>query len=158
MNILYASHIKPVQATGVKLMREVAFDSFAALSLQPLATITLNAPPVRVHGYLLSLFAMPVTRTTIRMSYVSPHVQFLQAHGNVVTVITLVRRHSNAAARSGAEEIATACMAQLLGMGLLLNSTDHANSPFEPVRDRTESWAIAALTNLADAKTDYGSR
>jgi hypothetical protein len=41
-------------------------------------------------------------------------------------------------------------MARLLGMGLLLNSTDHANSPFERSRDRTESRAITALTNLVE--------
>jgi hypothetical protein len=51
---------------------------------------------------------------------------------------------------SAAEEIATACMAQLLGMGLLLNATDHANSPFEPSRDGTASRAIAALTDLVE--------
>ncbi len=39
-------------------------------------------------------------------------------------------------------------MAQLLGTGLLLNSIDHADSPFEPVGDRTASRAIAALTDL----------
>jgi len=53
-------------------------------------------------------------------------------------------------ARSRVEEIATACMAQLLGMGLLLNSTDHAGSPFESIRDRTASQAIAALTHLVE--------
>jgi len=73
---------------------------------------------------------------------------------HIVSLLLSPGDESNAAALSGAEEIATACMAQLLGMGLLFNSTDQANSPFEPIRDRTESWAIAALTNLADAKTD----
>ena len=77
---------------------------------------------------------------------------------HIVSLLLVPGDESNADARSGAEEIAQACMAQLLGMGLLLNSTDHANSPFETIRDRTESWAIAALTNLADAKTDYGGR
>jgi hypothetical protein len=57
---------------------------------------------------------------------------------------------SNAAARSAAEEIATACMAQLLGMGLLSSSTDHANAAFEPIRDRTEFRAIEALTHLVE--------
>jgi TetR/AcrR family transcriptional repressor of nem operon len=57
-----------------------------------------------------------------------------------------------AAARGRAEEIATACMAQLLGMGLLKNSTDDANSASEPSPDRVGSWAISALTNLADTK------
>ena len=56
----------------------------------------------------------------------------------------------NAAERRGAEEIATACMAQLLGMGLLLNASDHTNAPFEPIRDRTASRAIEALTNLVE--------
>ena len=53
-------------------------------------------------------------------------------------------------ARRDAEEIATACMAQLLGLGLLLNSTDHAASPFARIRDRSEPRAIAALANLAE--------
>ena len=68
-------------------------------------------------------------------------------------IISLLLRpvdESGAAARSGAEEIATACMAQLLGMGLLLSSTGHAESPFESARDRTASRAIAALTTLAE--------
>jgi hypothetical protein len=41
-------------------------------------------------------------------------------------------------------------MAQLLGMGLLLNSTDRADARFEPMRDGTESRAIAALTALVE--------
>ncbi len=69
---------------------------------------------------------------------------------HIVSLILLPADECDAAARSEAEEIATACMAQLLGMGLLLNSTDHANSPFGPIRDRTESQAIAALTNLVE--------
>jgi AcrR family transcriptional regulator len=69
---------------------------------------------------------------------------------HIVSLLLLPVDECDAAVRSGAEEIATACMAQLLGMGLLLNSTDHANSPFEPIRDRTASRAIAALTNLVE--------
>jgi hypothetical protein len=70
---------------------------------------------------------------------------------HIVALILSPLDEPDAAARSQAEEIATACMAQLLGMGLLLNSTDQANSS-EPSRDRAESWAISALTNIADAK------
>ena len=69
---------------------------------------------------------------------------------HIVSLLMLPLDKGNAAARSGAEEIATACMAQLLGMGLLLSSTDQANSPFEPIRDRTASRAIEALTNLVE--------
>jgi TetR/AcrR family transcriptional repressor of nem operon len=72
---------------------------------------------------------------------------------HIVSLLLSPGDESNTA-RSRAEEIATTCMAQLLGMGLLLNSTDQANSPFEPIRDRIESWSITALTHLANAKTD----
>lgn len=71
---------------------------------------------------------------------------------HIVSLLLTPVNESDDKARSGAEEIAIACMAQLLGMGLLLNSTAHANAPFEPIRDRTESLAIAALTNLATPK------
>ena len=69
---------------------------------------------------------------------------------HIVSLLLLPVDESDAAAWSGAEEVATACMAQLLGMGLLLSSTDHADSPFEPVRARAASRAIAALTNLVE--------
>jgi AcrR family transcriptional regulator len=69
---------------------------------------------------------------------------------HIVSLLLMPANEGNAAAQSEAEAIATACMAQLLGMGLLLNSTDHANSPFEPGRARTESRAIAALTSLVE--------
>jgi AcrR family transcriptional regulator len=62
-------------------------------------------------------------------------------------VSLLVSDERDAAARGGAEAIATACMAQLLGMGLLLNSTDRA---FDPRRDETHSRAIIALTSLVE--------
>jgi hypothetical protein len=52
-------------------------------------------------------------------------------------------------ARRDAEEIATACMAQLLGFGLLLSSTDQADAPFESIRDRTAARAIEALTKIS---------
>jgi AcrR family transcriptional regulator len=67
---------------------------------------------------------------------------------HIVSLLMSPADEGDAAVRSGAEEIATACMAQLLGMGLLLTATDHANSPFEPIRERIESRAIAALTEL----------
>jgi TetR/AcrR family transcriptional repressor of nem operon len=69
---------------------------------------------------------------------------------HIVSLLLSPATESNAAARSRAEEIATACMAQLLGMGLLLSSTDRADSPFGSIRDRTASRAIEALTNLLD--------
>lgn len=66
-------------------------------------------------------------------------------------IVSLIARPGDGetAARE-AEEIATACMAQLLGMGLLLTSTDHAGSPFELHRDRSASMAIAALTDFIE--------
>jgi TetR/AcrR family transcriptional repressor of nem operon len=69
---------------------------------------------------------------------------------HIVSLLLSPGDQSDAAALSRAEEIATACMAELLGMGLLLNSTDAADSPFEPSRDGTASRAIAALTNLVE--------
>jgi AcrR family transcriptional regulator len=68
----------------------------------------------------------------------------------IVSLLLMRVDESNAAARNRAEEIATACMAQLLGMGLMLNSTDYSNSPFEPIRDQTEFPAITALTSLVE--------
>jgi AcrR family transcriptional regulator len=69
-------------------------------------------------------------------------------------IVSLLRKpvdESNEAAVSEAEEIATACMAQLLGMGLLLNATDYGNSPAEPLRYRAETAAITALASLVEA-------
>jgi AcrR family transcriptional regulator len=69
---------------------------------------------------------------------------------HVISLLLTPADEGDAAARSEAEEIATACMAQLLGMGLLLNSTDLAKSPFEPSREATQSRAIAGLTKLVE--------
>jgi AcrR family transcriptional regulator len=69
---------------------------------------------------------------------------------HIVSLLISPLDQSNVTARSSAEETATACMAQLLGMGLLLSSTDHADSPFAPGRDQAASRAIAALTNLVE--------
>ena len=62
VHVLYASDIEPVHAAGIELMREVPFDPFSALPLQPLATFALNAPPVGIDRCLLRLFAVPVAR------------------------------------------------------------------------------------------------
>jgi TetR/AcrR family transcriptional repressor of nem operon len=56
----------------------------------------------------------------------------------------------DAVAGCEAEEIATACMGQLLGMGLLLSATDPTGSPFEPVRDRAAYLGIVALSGLVE--------
>ncbi len=69
---------------------------------------------------------------------------------HIVALLLSPADESNATLLSAAEEIATACMAQLLGLGLLLSATDQANSPFESARDQTASRAIAALTNLVE--------
>jgi AcrR family transcriptional regulator len=71
---------------------------------------------------------------------------------HIVSLVLLPVNEKNVAARREAEEIAIACMSQLLGMGLLLNSIDHANAPFGPIRDRSETRAIAALTHLVTEK------
>jgi len=67
---------------------------------------------------------------------------------HIISLILLPVDEGKAAARSEAEEISTACMAQLLGMGLLLNSTDRTKSSDAPISDRTEPPAIRALANL----------
>jgi AcrR family transcriptional regulator len=78
----------------------------------------------------------------------------LKAWRQHIVSLLLMPGDESAVTRSGAEEIATACMAQLLGMGLLLTSTVQADSPFEPIHDRSESRAIAALTNLVETQID----
>lgn len=69
---------------------------------------------------------------------------------HIVSLLLSSKDEGRSPARHEAQEIATACMAQLLGMGLLLNSTDQASLPFEPSRDRAGSWAIVALTYLVE--------
>jgi TetR/AcrR family transcriptional repressor of nem operon len=69
---------------------------------------------------------------------------------HIVSLLMSPPDESNVAGRRSAEEIATACMAQLLGMGLLLSSTDHADSPFAPSRGQSASRAIEALTNFVE--------
>jgi TetR/AcrR family transcriptional repressor of nem operon len=71
---------------------------------------------------------------------------------HIVSLLLSPEDQINDSARSGAEAIATACMAQLLGMGLLLHSTAPADSLFEPIGDQTASKAIAALTHLVEPK------
>jgi AcrR family transcriptional regulator len=68
----------------------------------------------------------------------------------IVSLILTPLDEGNAAARSEAGEIATACMAQLLGMGLLLNSSGHDADLGEPGPGPAESRAIAALSRLVD--------
>ena len=91
MNILPASDVKPIQTSRIELMREVTFDPFSALPLQSLAAVSLNAPPVGVHGCLRSFFATPVTSSTVRFGEVTAHTHFPEANRDVVTVITLIR-------------------------------------------------------------------
>jgi AcrR family transcriptional regulator len=67
----------------------------------------------------------------------------------IVSLLLALENDSDAEARSRANEIATACMSQLLGMGLLVTSTHLAEQPFEQVRGLTDSRAIAALAELA---------
>jgi hypothetical protein len=91
VDILHASHVKPVQTAAIKLMREVALDPFSALPLQSFASLALHAPPVGIHRCLRGLFASPVASASIRFSHITTHTQFLETNGNVVTVIPLVR-------------------------------------------------------------------
>jgi len=67
---------------------------------------------------------------------------------HIVALISLPKNGKNKFVRSKAEEIAAACMAQLLGMGLLFISPEHAGSQLDLIRDRAASRAIAALTDL----------
>jgi AcrR family transcriptional regulator len=72
---------------------------------------------------------------------------------HIVSLISSPIDEGDTAPCGSAEDIATACMTQLLGLSLLFNSTDHAPEPSEAHRDRAASWAISALTQFADAST-----
>ncbi len=74
----------------------------------------------------------------------------LRAWWRHIVMLLMMPSTEGGAARKTAEEIAITCMAQLLGMGLLLNATDHADASFEPSCERTVSRAISAMTNLAE--------
>jgi TetR/AcrR family transcriptional repressor of nem operon len=67
---------------------------------------------------------------------------------HIVSLLMSPSGERDAASLSEAEAIATACMAQLLGMGLLLSATDDAADPFALSRDEPASRAIAALTEM----------
>jgi AcrR family transcriptional regulator len=67
---------------------------------------------------------------------------------HIVALLGIPVDEGDASAGSQAEEIATACMAQLLGMGLLLNSTDHGDAPVCAILDRAGAQAVAAMTAL----------
>src|SRR6201996_1923698 len=54
---------QPIHTAGVELMREVAFDLFPALPLQPFAVFAPDPPPVRIYCGLPGCFAFPVTCT-----------------------------------------------------------------------------------------------
>jgi AcrR family transcriptional regulator len=69
---------------------------------------------------------------------------------HIVSLLLSPADEGKIAKRRRAEEIATACMAQLLGLSLLLSSSDHADSPFTPSRDHAASHAIAALSNFVE--------
>lgn len=70
--------------------------------------------------------------------------------GHIVSLLLSPAAEGDAVARRGAEEVATACMSQLLGIGLLMNSTDLELSSLERLREGTESRAVTALTHLAE--------
>jgi AcrR family transcriptional regulator len=67
---------------------------------------------------------------------------------HIVSLILSKGDEGDAAVRTKAEEIATACMAQLLGLGLLLNSTDPTDLQITPTLERSGSRAIAAVASL----------
>ena len=69
---------------------------------------------------------------------------------HIVSLILAPADDGDAAAWAKAEGIASACMAQLLGLGLLLSTTDHAAAAHEPGREAAASRAIAALTRLVE--------
>ena len=77
-------------------------------------------------------------------------VPLLAWRQHIVSLLMPPLADTNEAGRRDAEEIATACMAQLLGMGLLLSATGHTDSPFDPSRGQTAARAIEALTQLAE--------
>src|SRR3954468_24679878 len=93
MDILDAPDVKPVHAAGIELMREVAFDLLTPLSLQPLASLSPDAPPVPIHRFLFGLLAFPVAPSPIRFRDVRTHSQFARSNRFLVPVIALVRHY-----------------------------------------------------------------
>jgi hypothetical protein len=67
---------------------------------------------------------------------------------HIVSLI-LSPEDNDAQARRDADEIASVCMAQLLGMGLLVNVRDQTQSPPETGDDRARSFAVYALKSFA---------
>ena len=67
---------------------------------------------------------------------------------HIVSLILAPADEADPAARTRAEDIATACMAQLLGTGLLFNVAGPTAFPLEPGPERSGPWAIAAMTSL----------
>src|SRR6202040_1122397 len=93
VNVLRSSDIEPLSAAGIELLREVPFDPLSALPLQPLATFSLDAPTVGVHGFLLRLFALPVASTPLRFGHVGPDPHLGEANRDLVAVVSLVCHH-----------------------------------------------------------------
>jgi TetR/AcrR family transcriptional repressor of nem operon len=77
-------------------------------------------------------------------------VPLLAWHHHIASLLMSPTEQGTIAARRRAEEIATTCMAQLLGLSLLFSSTNHADSPFEHLRDQAASHAMESLTKLAE--------
>jgi AcrR family transcriptional regulator len=154
-------HHYPSKVALIKAVVERFTQRFEAVAD---ATNTDGAPRARLARHMRS--SMELMRTAPEMFVVLNEIMIRARRDAQIAQLVSVplrawRQHivslmlapiddGNAAARSEAEEIATGCMAQLLGLGLLLNTTDHAASPFAPIRDRSEPRAIAALANLAD--------
>src|ERR1700682_3456920 len=93
VHVFLASHVQPVQSSGIKLMREVPLDPLSPLPLQTLATITLNPPSIAVDRCPLRRLAIPVARATAGLGYISSHPHLSKTKRNLVAVIAIVRHH-----------------------------------------------------------------
>ena len=58
VDIFHTAYPEPVQAAGIELVCEVAFDLFPAPALQPFAAFAPHPPPVGIDRSLLRCFAV----------------------------------------------------------------------------------------------------
>ncbi len=76
-------------------------------------------------------------------------VPLLAWRAHIVALIA-APEHNGGDHRRRAEAIATVCMAQLLGMGLLLSATGEAEPALAPTSEAVAGQAIAAVTGLLE--------
>ena len=93
LNIVPTSHIQPVHASAIELMRKVPFHALAAPCLQPLSPCSSNPPSIAIHGRLLHVLTVPFASASFRLGDIGPHAPLGQLPDHSIAVITLVRDH-----------------------------------------------------------------